>query len=251
MINLKLDILTEYNARPFADNNIYRIYLNNFANSQYYGVIEIGTPPQKFKAIFDTGSTNLWVQNFSCRSLSCKQHSGFNASASRSSKSDPTLTEFSIYYGSGRISGNFIRDTVTIAGITLENQAIGLAEDEEGFAFLDVTFDGILGLGLSGGVNTFLEHVAAKVVLPNNIFSIFLSDVEDKSNILFGKVDKGHMRSDFVFANVVSNTYWEIDIIDIFIGDQATTYCDDIRKSTGRCGVAIDTGTSLYAAPTE
>jgi hypothetical protein len=37
--------------------------LRNLGNVNYIGEITVGTPPQKLRALFDTGSSNMWVNS--------------------------------------------------------------------------------------------------------------------------------------------------------------------------------------------
>lgn len=215
-------------------------------------------PPQKFKVIFDTGSSNLWVQSKICQTPGCLQHKGFDHKASMTFKKhyvSGKIPVFSIRYGTGKITGEFVKDVVSIAGITVVDQVFGLTYKEEGFAFMNVPFEGILGLSFptiskSNSV-PFFDNVISHKLLKHNIFSIYLSENDEVSNILFGKIDKQNMLTDFSFVNVVSKTYWELEIKDIKIGNYTTNFCDILREQSGKCGVAIDSGTSLYAGPTK
>jgi len=219
--------------------------ISNFMNAQYFSEITIGSPPQTFKVVLDTGSSNLWVPSVECGSIACYLHSKYDSSSSSTYKKNGT--KFEIQYGSGSLSGFVSQDTMTIGDITIKGQDFAEATSEPGLAFAFGRFDGILGLGydrisVNGIVPPFYKMLEQKLI-DEPVFAFYLADDKGESEVTFGGVNSDSYKGKITTIPLRRKAYWEVDFNAIAYGDDAA----ELENT----GVILDTGTSLIALPSQ
>ncbi|NXO43435.1 PEPA protein, partial [Locustella ochotensis] len=219
--------------------------LENYMDDEYFGTISIGTPPQEFTVVFDTGSSNLWVPSVFCSSPACRNHNRFNPAESSTFLS--TNDTLFIAYGTGSMTGVLGYDTVNVAGINVRNQIFGLAETEPGDFFYYTPFDGILGLAFpsiaSSGATPVFDNMMIENLVDRNLFSVYLSrDSQGGSFVLFGAIDPYYTTRGISWIPLSAETYWQITMESVSING-APVAC-----SSG-CQAIVDTGTTLLAVP--
>ncbi|OCK82776.1 aspartyl proteinase [Lepidopterella palustris CBS 459.81] len=224
----------------------HAVPVSNFLNAQYFSEVTLGTPPQEFKVVLDTGSSNLWVPSSKCNSIACYLHQKYDHSSSSTYQKNGS--SFEIRYGSGSLSGFVSRDTFQIGDLKVKNQDFAEATSEPGLAFAFGRFDGIMGLGYDtisvNGIVPPFYNMLDQGLLDDPVFAFYLSDTNDQgaeSEATFGGINKAHYTGELTKIPLRRKAYWEVDLDAITFGD-ATAEMDNT-------GVILDTGTSLIALP--
>ncbi|KAF3831526.1 hypothetical protein GH733_000338 [Mirounga leonina] len=205
-----------------------------YLDSLYLGEIAIGTPPQNFLVLFDTGSSSLWVPSVQCQSQACAGRSCFNPNVSSTYSSNRQTS--SVQYGSGSLS--------SVQSIQVPNQQFGLSEHEPNPYFLRLKFDGIMGLAypaLAEGRSTMaLQGMLQAGLLSSPVFSFYLGrdmSSQNEAVLIFRGIEHSLRRGPIYWAPVTQERYW------FLTGGHATGWC-----SQG-CQAIVDMGTSLLTIP--
>lgn len=233
-----------------VDSDTDIIALKNYLDAQYFGEIGIGTPPQKFTVIFDTGSSNLWVPSSKCYfSVACFFHAKYKSSHSSTYKKNGKSA--AIQYGTGAISGFFSQDSVQLGSLIVKDQDFIEATKEPGITFLAAKFDGILGLGFQeisvGNAVPVWYNMVNQGLVKDPVFSFWFnrnSDEDAGGELVFGGVDPKHFKGEHTYVPVTQKGYWQFDMGDVLVGGESTGFC-----SSG-CSAIADSGTSLLTGPT-
>uniref|UniRef100_A0A8C0JWD0 Cathepsin E n=1 Tax=Canis lupus dingo TaxID=286419 RepID=A0A8C0JWD0_CANLU len=223
--------------------------LINYLDMEYFGTISIGSPPQNFTVIFDTGSSNLWVPSVYCTSPACKTHAKFYPSQSNTYSA--LGNQFSIQYGTGSLSGIIGADQVNVEGLVVVGQQFGESVTEPGQTFVNAEFDGILGLGYPslavGGVTPVFDNMMAQNLVDIPMFSVYMSSDPEGgtgSELIFGGYDHSHFSGNLNWVPVTKQGYWQIALDAIQVGG-TVMFCSE------GCQAIVDTGTSLITGPSD
>eukprot|EP00747_Dinoflagellata_sp_TGD_P168190 gnl/TRDRNA2_/TRDRNA2_193994_c0_seq1.p1 gnl/TRDRNA2_/TRDRNA2_193994_c0~~gnl/TRDRNA2_/TRDRNA2_193994_c0_seq1.p1 ORF type:complete len:501 (+),score=93.87 gnl/TRDRNA2_/TRDRNA2_193994_c0_seq1:95-1597(+) len=259
-----------------------RVDLLNNNNSQYYGDFTLGSPPQRFTAVFDTGSGITWVPGSSCTSTTCAEHHRFDPTSSGSEPSTPVATAAvggssgsgsgsdvassgSIHYGTGEVkyqSGSDVLgfcDSHDNAGCHVANgrrlevaqQPFGQSTQQTDNPFRILPFDGILGLAPSAMPTSVLHQLKVAKALPKNVLGVYLSeDTHRSGSIDFGGVEPAHIaqNSPLHWHKIRTPKEWQLSMKDVLVDGKPLHLCD--QRPGGVCPAVMDTGSSLITGPT-
>jgi len=245
--------------------------------TEYYGKIAIGKPPQLFDVVFDTGSGNIVLPTVKCAEEVCSRHRRYRSQASSTAVQlayeDDTPLELgqtdrdttSITYGTGKLTGEYIRDGICFGYGVSKSQVCTSADflgviQESKYPFMELPFDGIFGLGLSGlstGPNfNFVSRLGSNESEIEPVIAVFLRDLgaEEDSEITFGswRADRIRPGQEMKWLPIPKDEaedkgYWLVTMRDVYVRGEPLKLCDDVGDGT-RCQVALDTGSALSMA---
>ncbi|CAD5228115.1 unnamed protein product [Bursaphelenchus xylophilus] len=222
-------------------------FLFSYQDTIYTGTVYVGTPPQRFSVVLDTGSSNFWVPDTSCTGDACKKKRRFNSLASSTYQS--TNKRWDIKYGTGDANGFGAKETVGFGGnFSVLKADVGLATRISDF-FKNKPLDGILGLAFprlnKHGTPVFLSAYQQKLI-DKKIFTVWMHAVSVRSNgriggqITYGGIDETNCNDTIRYIPMLDLTYW------IF---RTTKFFVDNKEISGSWKAISDTGTSLNHFP--
>jgi len=246
-----------------------RYDLDDGWSQMYMGNISLGTPPQYFTVVFDTGSGNLVVPTDLCRAAACNRHRVLQRRKSSTLESlaftdgtalsalgpDQEPDSVNLKYAAGGLSASLFREQVCIGPRACAKVGFLGTKHEDLFPFADLPADGILGLGLSSlsydpkwNLLSALQGVDG--LAPR--FGLFLSDeqTEELSEFSVGGPNPDHLAGPegspvSVTKIGMQRGYWQIPLKSVSVVLQgngrgkAMSLCQDKP-----CEATVDSGAS-------
>jgi cathepsin D len=226
------------------------------SDSSYFASMSIGTPPQRFNIILDTGSADLWLASTQCTTCS----SGTPLyDPTRSSSFTGTSNTVAIHYGSGAVQGTIAQDTVSMGGFTIEQTFVSVEQTTD--HILDGSAAGIMGLAFRGIANTRATPFW-QTLIENNMWTSpemsfwlrrLITDISAPSEepnggvMTLGGRNSSLFTGDIEFLSMPSSaaqSFWLLELSSMTVQGKSVAITAGSSAFS-----AIDTGTTLIAGP--
>jgi len=216
---------------------------DNF-NTLNQGPISIGTPPQSFIVVFDTGSSDLWVLKTNINCSQCYPyftHVEYDHSLSTTYVFNGS--NFSITYGSGYTQGFLASDILSIGNVDLR-----VPFGEATYATGVDTADGIFGLAFrtisSEGVLPPFMRLWQEGYLDQYLFSFYIQNNDNgttQGELLLGGIDATCYTGDLYYTPIENDTWYEINM-------ELGCEVNSVHYTLGKKAI-VDSGTSYLIGP--
>ncbi|KAI7885221.1 acid protease [Lichtheimia hyalospora FSU 10163] len=192
--------------------------------------VGVGTPPEDFYLVFDTGSADLWVPGPFCNTRQgCPSGRHYDPRKSSTYQSVPMdRSLFTAVYGSQTTAGEYMEDTITIGGdVKLPSQQIAAVTTTKGLLSSGnsaggVVIDGIMGAGyptltMSSGRYHYPylpvpQHLYESKVVPEPFFSVYIDgDNSRGGSVVFGGLQQNAVSDSLRKTPVVKSSYFNGD----------------------------------------
>ncbi|KAJ7233903.1 aspartic peptidase A1 [Mycena rebaudengoi] len=232
-------------------------FVNQQGDASYFGTVNIGTPPQPFNVILDTGSSDLWVADTGCSTCD-KTTPLFDTS--KSSTFAPAGKSTTISYGSGKVGGTIGADVVSMGSFTNSAQTL-LTVQQTSDSLLDGSVSGIMGLAFGAIASTraqpFWQSLIASKQLESPEMAFWMTrfrgtrgaqEEEPGGAFTLGGTNSSLFQGEIEFLDMAGDStpsFWLLAVQSVVVQG------NPVKVATGNAALAaIDTGTTLIGGPT-
>jgi hypothetical protein len=210
--------------------------------------VQVGTPPQIFDLVADTGSNALLVESCICQSLhqcgSGDKCFEFNKSSSASLTHDAAgnVSQMLLSYGSGDIRAIVTTDVVRVGKVEAELTDSVMLMVTRNLDF-GGPFEGILGLG-TPQADEWSERGFLEFTSDRRFSMCFNSDSDGVLRLPPSPATIQH--------GSLGQVHWGLGLEGVSVGDTKMPFCLSENMTSGQetpCGAIPDSGTTLILAP--
>ncbi|KAG9014759.1 hypothetical protein FRB94_010606 [Tulasnella sp. JGI-2019a] len=248
---------------PLFGGNVIKANGEN-SDTEWYGTLSVGSPPQAIKLNFDTGSSDLFVFAPNCTTCSLSNHTAFQPS--RSSTYKNVTTPWSTAFGDGSSAAGYASsDTVTVTAssssssspsqVSIPNFLFAIATSMSSSLASDIP-SGLVGLAqdplanIPGGTTVFSRMIHGGLLAQNLIGIRLVKGTRDSDGTVGpggGEYTFGGIESQWIvggqpglsWIRVTSKNYWGLPMSGVKMGLKS------VLPSSTPPRAIIDTGTSL------